>query len=796
MSNRNTGVNRYTGEPIIEVMAKDLGMVTAYAYAVAGGYTGTEEEFEELLGNIAIDLAEIENISITVNTLPEGSTATASYDHGAITLGIPKGDTGATGATGNGIQSITKTGTSGLTDTYTILYTNGQSTTFTVKNGAKGDTGATGNGIQSIYLSGESGAVKTYTILYTNGDTFEYQVTDGEVTNASMKAYVDPQFTNLKETKADINGIYDDLVSGSSEQLLSDNYLLDTDPYTFRPSPRGDREFDEIVGGTVAWNQLAKISGGTKTDRGITATIDSDGTVTLSGTSTATHSACFDSFDAIKEHKYVSLLTVIANPNNVPITARAFNINWTSGNMCNASSTIATSCGVVGFSVGTDLTGIKLKWNIIDLTQMFGSTIANYIYSLEQANAGAGVAFFKKYFGDSYKAYDSGSIKSVEGLVSHDTVGFNQWDEETANGYWDGSTGEWTSSSNWKACKNYIPCFPNTAYYFNVGTVSSGSLGRVCYYDADKNFISSITSGWGNAVVTTPSNARYMTFYANPNYFANDICINLSGSRNGEYEPYIKHSYPLDSSVTLRGLFKLVDGKIQAYGDIYHPTKGISRIFDIVDLGDLSWTKITTAGGVTHFQSSTLINSIKPPINHNTTVNAISTKFTLVPWTSTEVADFIMAVAGATDGNAGKISCQNHNLDNQTAGDFKASVTGIYLVYEKLTPTTESADPYQSPQIVSEYGTEEYVSTSVIPIGHNTKYPDNLRKKLDNLPWDFSSIIAPTESGTASRNYTVGQLLIMGNVLYQVTQNIASGGAITPNTNCTATTLSEIIANL
>lgn len=53
----------------------------------------------------------------------------------------PKGDTGQTG---NGIASIEKTGTSGLTDVYTITFTNGTTTTFTVSNGAKGDTGSQG----------------------------------------------------------------------------------------------------------------------------------------------------------------------------------------------------------------------------------------------------------------------------------------------------------------------------------------------------------------------------------------------------------------------------------------------------------------------------------------------------------------------------------------------------------------------------------------------------------------------------------------------------------------------------
>lgn len=45
------------------------------------------------------------------------------------------GQTGQTGATGNGIVSIEKTSTSGLVDTYTITYTNGDTDTFTVTNG-------------------------------------------------------------------------------------------------------------------------------------------------------------------------------------------------------------------------------------------------------------------------------------------------------------------------------------------------------------------------------------------------------------------------------------------------------------------------------------------------------------------------------------------------------------------------------------------------------------------------------------------------------------------------------------
>lgn len=80
----------------ISVNDKNLGHATAYAYAVAGGYEGTEADFTELLGNIATDLSEIENLTVSVSTLPAGSSATASYSNGVLSLGIPKGDTGAT----------------------------------------------------------------------------------------------------------------------------------------------------------------------------------------------------------------------------------------------------------------------------------------------------------------------------------------------------------------------------------------------------------------------------------------------------------------------------------------------------------------------------------------------------------------------------------------------------------------------------------------------------------------------------------------------------------------------------
>lgn len=81
------------------------------------------------------------------------------------------------GVDGRGITSITKTGTDGLVDTYTILYTDNTTSTFTVTNGAKGSDGV---GIQSVSKTSTEGLVDTYTITLTNGTKTTFTVTNGK----------------------------------------------------------------------------------------------------------------------------------------------------------------------------------------------------------------------------------------------------------------------------------------------------------------------------------------------------------------------------------------------------------------------------------------------------------------------------------------------------------------------------------------------------------------------------------------------------------------------------------------
>lgn len=123
----------------------------------------------QMVAEVIAEIEEFEGVTVTVETLPAGSQATASFADGVLHLGIPRGDKGEQGDRGERGET-----------------------------GATGATGATGNGIESITLTSTSGAVKTYTILFTDGTSTTFEVTDGEVTQAVLDETV-------SDLKADLN---------------------------------------------------------------------------------------------------------------------------------------------------------------------------------------------------------------------------------------------------------------------------------------------------------------------------------------------------------------------------------------------------------------------------------------------------------------------------------------------------------------------------------------------------------------------------------------------------------------
>lgn len=98
------------------------------------------------------DLSPLHTSSLVI-TFDNGTTATITVKNG------------------NGIESIEKTSTVGLVDTYTITYSNGHTQTYNVTNG---------KGITDIQKTSTSGLTDTYTITYNDCSTTTYVVTNGK----------------------------------------------------------------------------------------------------------------------------------------------------------------------------------------------------------------------------------------------------------------------------------------------------------------------------------------------------------------------------------------------------------------------------------------------------------------------------------------------------------------------------------------------------------------------------------------------------------------------------------------
>lgn len=124
-------------------------------------------------------LAIVESVDdMTEGELADGINAGAIYLDPQIFI------RGEQGEDGRGIVSIAKTATSGLVDTYTITYTDGTTSTFTVTNGADGQDGQDGTdgvGIASIteQTSSASGGVNVVTVILTDGTILSFTVRNG-----------------------------------------------------------------------------------------------------------------------------------------------------------------------------------------------------------------------------------------------------------------------------------------------------------------------------------------------------------------------------------------------------------------------------------------------------------------------------------------------------------------------------------------------------------------------------------------------------------------------------------------
>ena len=71
-------------------------------------------------------------------------------------------------------------------------------------------------------------------------------------------------------------------------------------------------------------------------------------------------------------------------------------------------------------------------------------------------------------------------------------------------------------------------------------------------------------------------------------------------------------------------------------------------------------------------------------------------------------------------------------------------------------------------------------------------YTDTAKSKIQTM-LGIADLIGNSEGATASKAYSVGNVLLHDGKLYKVTASIAQGSAIVPNTNCTQTTIIDLL---
>lgn len=210
--------------------------------------------------------------------------------------------------------------------------------------------------------------------------------------------------------------------------VTTDNVVTeDSGVYIERQSGGGNRELDAIVGGSIVWNQLVKngnfangtagwnIQNGTLTaDNSIaTATANTNGSVSVGrndyGIPNNHVIACIATVKGISGKKFI--FSSMTNSQEFNATGNYQTITYVEKASTYSIGYPRVLCKALEIN---DTFDIKY-FNIIDLTATFGTTIADYIYSLEQATAGSGIAWLKSYgyLTEDYYGYTANKIESV-----------------------------------------------------------------------------------------------------------------------------------------------------------------------------------------------------------------------------------------------------------------------------------------------------------------------------------------------------------------------------------------------
>jgi len=264
-----------------------------------------------IVGRVAYDGASTGFSYLSLDEAPTQIYFKKSDTSGDWSVGVAfgKGDTGATGLTGNGISSVARTsgtGASGTTDTYTITFTDATTATLEVTHGANGEVlqadldNAVATINASIALKADQATTYTKTEVNTLFDNIvaDTPVVTGSATVVELSQLVltitDHQAGDIYETTlvtATLSSLVDDTITLDASSVtadtagsctvkrIRDGYLISA-PYVFNFTVTNITSQDDtdtsILVGTAEWTagNYPTVTGGSL-DGGLVATTTS-----------------------------------------------------------------------------------------------------------------------------------------------------------------------------------------------------------------------------------------------------------------------------------------------------------------------------------------------------------------------------------------------------------------------------------------------------------------------------------------------------------------------------------------
>ena len=165
-------------------------------------------------------------------------------------------------------------------------------------------------------------------------------------------------------------------------------------------------------------------------------------------------------------------------------------------------------------------------------------------------------------------------------------------------------------------------------------------------------------------------------------------------------------TYPLGGD-ELRGILKVENGQLVAYGDVKGSDGNGTEVFDIVDLGTLNWQ-------ATSYDHIFYCDLADKQLGYDSPLLCAEYE---------QYHDFVSGLGNMQiSGHPTYSLIYIRNDSCTTTSDITTALNGVYLIYEKATPTAKSYTPFTNPMLCG--ATEEFTDSRSLkmPTGYQALY--------------------------------------------------------------------------